>query len=100
MISEGKFTNRLLMKSRAAIFMASIPRLAPLVPAPISDRTSMILMLRMGPKITFSVSSLKRIAYGEKKCHIVFTPRAAAKIDLVEHPAAVFIHIRLLHLHG
>ena len=35
------------MKSSAAIFMASIPRLAPRVPAPISDGTSINLMFFM-----------------------------------------------------
>jgi hypothetical protein len=38
------------MKSRAAILIASIPRLAPLVPAPISDFTSIIFILRIGCK--------------------------------------------------
>src|SRR4026208_1336760 len=42
--SEGKWIKKLLMKSRAAILIASIPRLAPRVPAPISDGISISLM--------------------------------------------------------
>src|ERR1700730_12627531 len=45
--SEGKWIKKLLIKSRAAILMASMPRLAPLVPAPISDGTSISLMFFM-----------------------------------------------------
>jgi hypothetical protein len=38
--SDGKWIKKLLMKSSAAILIASIPRLAPRVPAPISDGIS------------------------------------------------------------
>jgi hypothetical protein len=42
--SQGKWIKKLLIKSRAAILMASIPNEAPLVPAPISEGTSIILI--------------------------------------------------------
>jgi len=44
-LSEGKWTKKLLIKSNPAILMASMPKLAPLVPAPISDGTSINLIL-------------------------------------------------------
>lgn len=46
--SEGKWMKKLLIKSSAAIFMASTPKLAPRVPAPISEGTSMILIFFIG----------------------------------------------------
>src|SRR6185437_4261692 len=42
--SDGKCTKKLLIKSSAAILMASTPRLAPRVPAPISLGTSINLI--------------------------------------------------------
>src|SRR5690606_5784783 len=64
--TESYFLKKSDFRSRLAIFMASTPRLAPRVPAPISDLTSIIFISFTGSTLRFKNELIYANVWGIK----------------------------------